>query len=939
MMSTLRGIWQRTGLGARLLGAFVLLLLCGFGARSWYLVSVERTEAQTRYREELVEAREVLALVLRSHSGPQERVFLQGVMQVMVNARANVDLIRWQVQGHTVTAQDGVPLALDAPDWFVRRVGLVPLENRTLVQTDDAGIGELTLRTTPVPVLNKLWRRTVEQVPVMGSLVLLMLLWAGIVLRTSLATMRELVQAAERFQQGDLAVRVVPRSAPEFRAVASAFNAMGDELGRLLQSLQDSEAKSRALFENAHDPMLLVQGGVVIDCNAATLAQAGYAAKEDLVRRKLTDISLEFQPDGRSSLEKISEFKAAALELGYQRFDWVLLRSNATPMPVEVTLTPIRVKGQLIYHILWRDISERLAQELAVADAQNQLQATLDAIPDLLFEVALDGRVLSHHSHKDEDAEEPAPDYVGQSLLEFLPHDAAQVCQLALLEANATGHSEGHQYALEWPQGRVWFELSVARKTVQPGQEARFILLARDITERQQRMEAVSWQAGHDALTGLPNRVLLTDRFARATASTLRQQCLLAVCMLDLDGFKPVNDAYGHAMGDKLLLEVAARLNRSVRGEDTVARLGGDEFVLLLGDLKDTSEIELMLQRIQAAINAPYLLAQEPIHISASIGVTVYPLDEADPDTLLRHADLAMFEAKQAGRSRFEMFNVAQEQQGQNYRQLAQRVQQALDNGEMRLYYQPKVNMRSGEVVGMEALIRWQHPERGLLPPMEFLPLVEHSKLMVDIGDWVMHATLHQIGRWSAAGHAWPVSVNIAPRHFQHPDFLARLKALLARHPVVPARLLELEIVESAALGDVLHVGQLIADCQRELGVRFALDDFGTGYSSLTYLKRLPVDTLKIDQSFVRDILLDQEDLALVKGVIGLGQVFKRALVAEGVESAAHGVLLLSLGCEVAQGYGIARPMPADQVLAWSAQFVPDPSWAQTGRDERLTAQ
>jgi EAL domain-containing protein (putative c-di-GMP-specific phosphodiesterase class I) len=335
-----------------------------------------------------------------------------------------------------------------------------------------------------------------------------------------------------------------------------------------------------------------------------------------------------------------------------------------------------------------------------------------------------------------------------------------------------------------------------------------------------------------------------------------------------------------------------------------------------------------MLQRIQTEITAPYFIADQPIHISASIGVTVYPLDDADPDTLLRHADLAMFEAKQAGRNRHHMFNVAQDQQGQSYRQLAQRVQQALDNGEMRLFYQPKVNMRTGQVVGMEALIRWQHPERGLLPPVEFLPLVEQSKLMVDIGDWVMHEALRQVTLWSAQGQSWPVSVNIAPRHFQHPDFLSRLRHILAQHPGLAPRRLELEIVESAALGDVLHVGQLIADCQRELGVRFALDDFGTGYSSLTYLKRLPVDTLKIDQSFVRDILSDQEDLALVKGVIGLAQVFKREVVAEGVESAAHGVLLLSLGCEVAQGYGIARPMPADAVLAWSRQFAPDPSWA-----------
>jgi diguanylate cyclase (GGDEF)-like protein len=517
---------------------------------------------------------------------------------------------------------------------------------------------------------------------------------------------------------------------------------------------------------------------------------------------------------------------------------------------------------------------------------------------------------------------------VGRNLHDILPVDAANVCHQALMEAHATGHSEGHQYGLDLAQGRAWFELSIARKEVEPGHPARFVVLVRDITEHQRHLEDVSWQAGHDALTGLPNRMLLRDRFTRATSSTLRQQCLLAVCMLDLDGFKPVNDTYGHAIGDRLLLEVSDRLNRCVRGEDTVARLGGDEFVLLLGDLNDITETELMLQRIQTEVSALYFIDGQEIRVSASIGVTVYPLDDADPDALLRHADLAMFEAKKAGRNRHEMFNVAQDQQGQSYRQLAQRVQQALENGEMRLFYQPKVNMRTGQVVGMEALIRWQHPERGLLPPMEFLPLVEQTQVMVDIGDWVMHEALKQTALWSAAGRQWPVSVNIAPRHFQHPEFLSRLKAILLQHGDVSPQLLELEIVESAALGDVLHVGQLIVDCQRDPGVRFALDDFGTGYSSLTYLKRLPVDTLKIDQSFVRDILSDQEDLALVKGVISLASVFKRALVAEGVESAAHGELLLRLGCDVAQGYGIARPMPATDVLAWSENYLPDPTWA-----------
>jgi diguanylate cyclase (GGDEF)-like protein/PAS domain S-box-containing protein len=928
MMASLHRIWQRTGLGLRLGLAIMLVVFAGASARSYYLVLEERSEALVRYQEELTEARQVLATVLLDPVLAANPDDIARMLHLQVDARANLDLIRWQHQGVSVEATDSVTVSAQAPHWFVRMVGLASIETTAPLVANQPDAGLLTLRTTPVPVINKLWRRFFQQLPVMGGLALLVLVWVALIVRTSLKTMHELVQAVHRVQSGDMSVQVPQASAPELRAVAEAFNAMALELGAKVRSLQGSEAKLRALFDSAADPMLLMRDGAFIDCNAATLLQSGYGSRQEFLQLRLDQIFPATQPDGRNSLEKLSEFKAAALSCGNQRFDWICLKKDGAPIPVEVTLTPIHIKDKVIYHILWRDISQRLAQERSVAAAQNQLQATLDAIPDRMFEVALNGFIFSCHNGRGDPPDISPDQLMGRNLHDILPPDAAHVYHLALLEADATGHSEGHQYELDLTQGRVWFELSIARKTVEPGRPPRFVVLVRDITERQQHLEDVSWQAGHDALTGLPNRMLLSDRFTRATSSTLRQQCLLAVCMLDLDGFKPVNDTHGHAVGDRLLLEVSGRLNRCVRGEDTVARLGGDEFVLLLGDLKDIAETELMLQRIQAEVSAPYFIDGQSIHISASIGVTVYPLDDADPDTLLRHADLAMFEAKKAGRNRHEMFNVAQDQQGQSYRQLAQRVQQALANGEMRLFYQPKVNMRTGIVVGMEALIRWQHPERGLLPPMEFLPLVEQNKTMVDIGDWVMHEALKQAALWSAAGRLWPVSVNIAPRHFQRQEFLSSLKAILAQHGEVPPQLLELEIVESAALGDVLHVGQLIADCQRELGVRFSLDDFGTGYSSLTYLKRLPVDTLKIDQSFVRDILSDQEDLALVKGVIGLATVFKRALVAEGVESAAHGVLLLRLGCDVAQGYGIARPMPAADVLAWSEQYVPDPSWA-----------
>ncbi len=452
------------------------------------------------------------------------------------------------------------------------------------------------------------------------------------------------------------------------------------------------------------------------------------------------------------------------------------------------------------------------------------------------------------------------------------------------------------------------------------------VLVFHDITEKHHAKQRMEWLAVHDALTSLPNRILLADRFQRALANAKRQNNLIGVCMLDLDQFKPVNDTHGHDVGDRILMQVAARLNQAARSVDTIARLGGDEFVLLLCDIATTQELESALQRIFEAVSTEYLIAGLAIELSASIGVAVYPLDDADADTLLRHADQAMYLAKQAGRSTIHWFDVAHDRQAQASHQILTRVRAALQDKELTLYYQPKLNMRSGAVVGMEALLRWMHPQRGLIPPLDFLPQIEQADLIVDIGEWVIDEALKQAAQWSAAGKDWPISVNIAARHFQLPDFHARLKAALDRHPNVPPRHLDIEIVESAALKDVDHVSALIHACQ-SLGVSFSLDDFGTGYSSLSYLKRLHADTLKIDQSFVRDILDDKEDLAVVEAVIGLATVFNRKLVAEGVETPEHGALLMRLGCDIAQGYGIARPMPAAQVVDWAAAFQPHTLW------------
>ena len=456
------------------------------------------------------------------------------------------------------------------------------------------------------------------------------------------------------------------------------------------------------------------------------------------------------------------------------------------------------------------------------------------------------------------------------------------------------------------------------------------VLVFRDVSEKHQLIQEISWQVGHDVLTGLHNRAAMQEPFNLAILQARHRHKLLAVCLLDLDHFQPINARYGSIYGDRLLQSVASRLAAFAGDDHDLARLGGDEFVLLLKDQNDLEQVTQQVVQIQAALSAPYLMDNQTIHLTASIGIAVYPRDniqvDANLDTLLRHADQAMYQAKQTGRNRFHVFDAQHDQEVQTHHDQRARIAQALQDGELRLYYQPKVNMRSGEIFGMEALLRWQHPEQGIVGPYHFLPLVESTDLIIDIGEWVLSQALQQMQHWAAQGRHWAVSVNIAARHFQRPDFVGRLGEILAGFPQVSPRLLELEILESTALEDVQHMRKVMASCQ-QLGVQFALDDFGTGYSSLAYLKRLPANTLKIDQSFVRDMLDDPDDLTLVDAVVGLAKAFGRQVVAEGVETVEHGLLLLQLGCDLAQGYGIARPMPAEAVAAWAANFIPAEAW------------
>lgn len=454
-----------------------------------------------------------------------------------------------------------------------------------------------------------------------------------------------------------------------------------------------------------------------------------------------------------------------------------------------------------------------------------------------------------------------------------------------------------------------------------------FVALFSDITSQKEHQKQLEHIAHYDSLTGLPNRMLLADRLHQAISQANRRKWSVTVAYLDLDGFKEINDTYGHAKGDQLLIVIAQRMSDCLRDSDTLARLGGDEFVAVLID-SDGSESKQSLARLLAAAAQPVMIDNIQMQVSASIGVTTYPQDaEVDADQLVRQADQAMYRAKLEGKNKFSLFDPEEDQNLRGQHERIEELRQALEHAEFELYYQPKVNLRTGEIFGAEALIRWNHPTRGVLLPGLFLPLIEQHPLSIQLGEWVIKSALQQIHQWRDMGLDITVSVNVEAYHLQQGEFVQHLNKLLASHQQIDVSRLQLEVLETSTL-DIVLVSQIMHQCL-DLGIEFALDDFGTGYSSLTYLKHLPASVLKIDRSFIRDMMVDPEDLAIVEAVIGLARAFRREVIAEGVETMDLAEMLLMIGCESAQGFAIARPMPAHLFLKWTKGWTLPDSWRQ----------
>lgn len=453
------------------------------------------------------------------------------------------------------------------------------------------------------------------------------------------------------------------------------------------------------------------------------------------------------------------------------------------------------------------------------------------------------------------------------------------------------------------------------------------LVFVRDISDKKEQQRKLEHLAHYDALTNLPNRVVLADRIEQSMAESQRRGNLIAVAYIDLDGFKEVNDTFGHDVGDKLLQTLSFKMKKLLRQGDTIARLGGDEFVALLVDIVDKNAVSSFLDGLLHAISSDIIINLQDINVSASIGVVFYSQDKTmSPEQLIRQADRAMYQAKILGKNRYVFFDDSKELTQRKYQEEHKKIEKALKNQEFELYYQPKVNIKTGEILGAEALIRWNDEVKGVISPDAFLPLVEDDHLSVEIDKWVLNQSLQELQKWQSQGLKYTMNVNIGAKTLPDINFVDMLKIMLGKFVDVDASFLMLEILETSALKNLDHISDIIKECS-QLGVRFSLDDFGTGYSSLTYLKHLRVSEIKIDRSFIRDILVDSDDLTIVDGVVGFATSFDREVIAEGVESLDHGVLLLKLGCIYAQGYVIAKPMPIVDFMKWIEEWELPQEW------------
>jgi len=744
--------------------------------------------------------------------------------------------------------------------------------------------------------------------------------------RTLLGRITTLTRASESLAGGNFDTRIDLTGNDEISQVSAAFNSMAEAIAERTRHLEASEKRTRSIFQSAGEGMLLVSDdGLIRDHNRATGNIFGYTG-EQLIGQPLTCLLPEqLSPAERHRLlRSISRTDPDSRTL--QRIEITGRRHGGEHFPMELNISQVMFGEHTLYLAIIQDISQRKQAEQAIQEKQQFLQSVVDGVIDPIMVIGEDYRVIMMNR--------AARDNVPEQFRDHDQHYCYQVshnrdtpcsgiehpCPLKQVMSNHRAVTLLHvHHSRELGLRRI--ELDASPYLDSSGRLRGIIEVSKDITERLETEEQLrdnevrlSHLAQHDILTGLPNRLLFHDRLEHAMQKARRSGHQVAVLFLDLDRFKNINDGLGHDVGDGLLREVASRLLRVIRDEDTVARLGGDEFVIILEDITDSSSASSVARKCLSALSQKMLIKGIDIFPTVSIGIALFPGDEQSVDGLMKCADAAMYRAKDGGRDSFQFYTRDMNDQTISLLRMEGSLRHALEKQQLRLHYQPKYDLRNGKLVGMEALVRWQHPEKGLISPADFIPLAEDTGMIVAIGEWVLGEACRQLREWHEAGfRQLQVAVNISARHF-NPTLLETLDQVLLKTGLAPESL-ELEITESVLMENAEAAVGTLSQI-RERGISLAIDDFGTGYSSLNYLKRFPIGSLKIDRSFVQDVMQDGNDAAIVSSIVALARNMDLQVTAEGIETEEQMGFIQNAGCDFGQGFLLGKPVEASRFEA-----------------------
>jgi len=695
--------------------------------------------------------------------------------------------------------------------------------------------------------------------------------------------------------------------------------AIGSQIGQFIQrkeaehALRKSEERYRDVFEASPLPMWVWDDEklVFLAVNEAAINHYGYT-REEFLRMSVRDI---WAPGEQARYEESLRGRAWAQTLHLQRHHRT---KDGRVIEVEATARQFLQDGHPVWLTLVNDVTERKRAEAALLESEEQFRQLAGNIPQVFWITDVAQREALYISAAAENLLGWPVALVRarpRLLIGAVHKEDRRRVRDGRKFAKEGGYDETYRIvrpdgSMRWVRDRA-FPVYDASNTVY-----RIAGITEDITDRKEAEERLMHLAHYDVLTSLPNRVLFYDRLKQALAQAKRNQWVTGVMFIDLDRFKNVNDTLGHAVGDKLLQQVSERLAASVRTGDTVGRLGGDEFAIVLFNLSNAQDANLVAQKIMASFKEPFRLAGVELYATASIGITLYPDDSTDQETLIKNADAAMYRAKEVGRNSCRFYAPEMNARALELLSIENSLRRALERDEFVLYYQPKASVADGSIVGVEALLRWQHPDRGLVSPGEFMPVLEETGLIVPVGEWVLKAVCEQIRAWGRGGIApVPVAVNISPRQFASRDLGETIKRILDEQQVDP-RMIEVEITESSLMSN-LEETALILKYMGDLGVGLSIDDFGTGYSSLAYLKRFPFDVLKVDRSFVQDLTTDADDATITRALISMAHNLGLKVVAEGVETEDQLAFLVEHRCDEIQGFLFSRPLIPEECGSW----------------------